>query len=264
MNRAQWAMIKKDVGETTGSAQTFVPLLVVPLMMMVLLPLALVIGAQFGESALGGMNGFDQLLKHFGDRLAGDTAGQTIINVGVNVFFPSLFLLIPVMCSSIMGASSFVGEKEHRTLESLLYTPLSLRQMFVAKVVGTCLLSLAITYASMIAFGLVIDIGGWFQFGRLIFPNWKWVILALWVTPGVTVLGVTVMVFVSSKAETFQDAQQMSVFVVLPILLLILGQASGLFLLEEWMLLVIGLVVVILDVVLLRNAAVRYRPETMI
>ena len=72
--------------------------------------------------------------------------------------------------------------------------------------------------------------------------------LALWVTPGVTVLGVIVMVFVSAKAETFQDAQQMSVCVVLPILLLILGQASGLFLLEEWMLLLLGLVVLVLDV----------------
>jgi len=46
--------------------------------------------------------------------------------------------------------------------------------------------------------------------------------------------------------------------------LLILGQASGLFLLEEWMLLLLGLVVLVLDVVLLRNAAAGYRSEKMI
>lgn len=39
-------------------------------------------------------------------------------------------LMIPVMASSVMAASSFVGEKEKHTLETLLYSPLSLKQLF--------------------------------------------------------------------------------------------------------------------------------------
>ena len=264
MNKAQWAMIHKDIKEITSSYQTFVPLLVVPLIIMVMMPAALMIGAQYGQSGLPGLNGFDQMLVAFGDLFVGLTPAQTMITVAVNIFFPAMFLLIPVMCASIIGASSFVGEKEHKTLESLMYTPLTLREMFVAKVAGTVLVSYLTALATLFAFGLVVDIGGWFYFGRLIFPNLKWLILIFWVTPGITVLGVAFMVRVSAKANTFQDAQQMSAFIVLPIILLLVGQATGLFLLDEPILFGIGLVIAALDVLLLRSASRGYVPEKLL
>ena len=175
-----------------------------------------------------------------------------------------MFLLIPVMCASIMGASSFVGEKEHKTLESLMYTPLSLRELFVAKVAGTVLVSYLTALVTVIAFGIVVDIGGLVYFGHLIFPNLKWLILIFWVTPGVTVLGVAFMVRVSAKANTFQDAQQMAAFVVLPILLLVGGQATGLFLLDEPILLGVGLLIAVIDFFLLRGASRGYVPEKLL
>lgn len=264
MNKAQWAMIRKDIREMTGSAQILVPLIMVPLLMMVIFPIGLMVAAGFGSEMLAGMNGFEGMLKHFGNQFGGANPAQTIVNVGVNVFFPAMFLLIPVMCASIMGASSFVGEKEHHTLESLLYTPMSIRQLFVAKVAGTTILSYAIAVLTLVAFGIVVNIGGWFHFGHLIFPNLKWLILAFWVTPAVTVLGISFMVRVSAKAQTFQDAQQMAGFVVMPILLVIVGQATGLFLLDERILVAVGAVVAVLDVFLLRRAAAGYVPEKLV
>ena len=61
-----------------------------------------------------------------------DTAGeynqkQMILGLVLNKIMPAFFLLIPVMASSVMAASSFVGEKEKHTLETLLYSPLSLK-----------------------------------------------------------------------------------------------------------------------------------------
>ncbi len=264
MNKAQWAMIRKDVIEITGSSQTIVPLVLVPLLIMVVFPAALMVGAQFGQSGMVGINGFDQMVRVFGDLFAGMTPAQTMITIGVNIFFPTMFLLIPVMCASIMGASSFVGEKEHKTLESLMYTPLSLRELFVAKVAGTVLVSYLTALVTVIAFGIVVDIGGRVYFGHLIFPNLKWLILIFWVTPGVTVLGVAFMVRVSAKANTFQDAQQMAAFVVLPILLLVGGQATGLFLLDEPILLGVGLLIAVIDFFLLRGAARGYVPEKLL
>ena len=107
MNRAQWAMVKKDVGETTGSTQTFAPLLIVPLVMMVILPLALVIGAQFGESALGGMNGFDQLLKHFGDRLDRAVSRLAISIVTAALIVGSAIVMTVEREPSLPGLPSF-------------------------------------------------------------------------------------------------------------------------------------------------------------
>ena len=59
---------------------------------------------------------------------------------------PLFFLIVPIMASSVMAASSFVGEKEKHTLETLLYSPLSLRQLFQSKVLLYCLWSEVFIY----------------------------------------------------------------------------------------------------------------------
>ena len=59
---------------------------------------------------------------------------------------PPFFLFVPIMASSVMAASSFVGEKEKHTLETLLYSPLSLRQLFQSKVLLYCLWSEGFIY----------------------------------------------------------------------------------------------------------------------
>jgi ABC-type Na+ efflux pump permease subunit len=49
------------------------------------------------------------------------------------------------MCSGVIGASSFVGEKEHKTMESLLYTPISMERLLRAKILGVFVPSYIIT-----------------------------------------------------------------------------------------------------------------------
>ena len=40
------------------------------------------------------------------------------------------------MISSVVAASSFVGEKERKTLESLLYTPIDIASLFWGKLLS--------------------------------------------------------------------------------------------------------------------------------
>jgi ABC-type transport system involved in multi-copper enzyme maturation permease subunit len=258
---SQKALIRKDVKEVLGSSQTLIPMIVVPAVMAVVLPLILMIGAKYGVS---GLNGMDNMIKAFSGKLKFQNDAQLLIEIGINYMFPVFFLLIPIMASSIIGASSFVGEKERKTMESLLYSPLSIRELFFAKVIGTAVPALAITLVSAVAFGLVIDIGGWFYFGRLIFPNVKWIILIFWLTPALTLLGISFMVLISAKAKTFQDAQQMSAFIIIPVLLLLAGQMTGLFILSEVLLLAIGAAIFILDYFLIKNITRRFVPEKLV
>ena len=261
MKASQKAMIYKDVKEVAGSSQLLIPMIIVPAMMAVFLPLILIIGAQFGIS---GINGMDYMLKMFSDKFTGLNSSQILIELGMNYMFPVFFLLIPVMASSIIGASSFVGEKERKTMESLLYTPISIRELFIAKVLGTAVPAYAVTLVSFILFGLVMDIGGWFYFDRLIFPNAKWLILIIWVVPAVLILAINFMVMVSAKANTFQEAQQMSIFIILPILLLLIGQMTGLFMLDDLILFIVGAGVYLLDYFLMKNATKRFIPEKLV
>jgi len=261
MKTALKSMIIKDVKEISASNQTRLPMIILPAVFAFLLPLGLVVGAQYGIS---GINGMDNMLKIFAGNFANLNNSQIIIEIGLNYLFPVFFLMIPVMASSIIGASSFIGEKERKTMESLLYTPISIRDIFMAKVIGTAVPALLITLGSAIVFGIVIDIGGWFYFERLIFPNTKWFILLLWVVPAITLLAITLMVIISAKANTFQDAQQMSILIILPIMLLLIGQITGIFLLNELILLILGAGVYLLDYLLMKNATKKFVPEKLI
>lgn len=261
MKTSQKALIYKDIKEITGDKQVLLPMIMVPLIMMIILPSVLMIGAKYGVS---GINGMDLMIERFSNMLTFKDKSQFIVELGVNYMFPALFLLIPVMSSCIIGASSFVGEKERKTIETLLYTPMSVRELFISKVIGTAIPAYAVALVSVAAFGIVVNIGGWFYFEKLIFPNLKWIILIIWVTPAVTLLGISFMVIVSAKAHTFQEAQQMSVLIILPVIMLMIGQITGLFLLNSLVLVILGAAVYIIDYILIGNAADKFVPEKLL
>jgi hypothetical protein len=99
----------------------------------------------------------------------------------------------------------------------------------------------------------------WQSIGHLFFPNWMWIALVFWVTPAVAGLGLVVMVFVSARAQGFQDAYQIGGMVVLPVILLMVGQISGVMYFSLGVVLLVGLVIWLLDLALLRVASKRFR-----
>lgn len=261
MNAIQRAMIIKDIKEVLGSKQMIIPMIIVPIIMMLALPLAVVIGARYGVTSI---NGMDTMVKIFGNKFRDLNNSQLLFEIGLNYIFPVFFLIIPIMASSIVGASSFVGEKEHKTMESLLYTPISIRELFTAKVIGSAIPAFAITFISTIVFGIVMNIGGMMYFGDLVFPNFKWLILIFWVSPAATILAIYFMVLVSAKANTFQDAQQMSAFIILPVIFLLMGQLTGIFILNELILGIVGVVLFIIDYFLMKISSSKFVPEKLI
>lgn len=261
MKASQKAMIYKDIKEITGDKQVLLPMLIVPLLMMIVLPAGLMIGARFGVT---GINGMDLMMKRFSSFLPYKNQSQFIVELGVNYMFPVLFLLIPVMASCIIGASSFIVEKEKKTIETLLYTPMTIRELFVSKVLGTLVPSYAVALISALFFGIIVNVGGWFYFEKLIFPNVKWIILIIWVAPAATLLGISFMVLISAKAHTFQEAQQMSGLIVLPLIMLLIGQMTGLFMLNSLVMIILGAALYIIDIILIKNAVNKFIPEKLL
>jgi len=72
------------------------------------------------------------------------------------------------------------------------------------------------------------------------------------------------MVLVSAKAKTFQDAQQMSGMIILPIIFFLIGQMTGLFMLDEVILFGAGAFLYTMDYFLMRNATKRFVPEKLV
>lgn len=259
--RMYLAIIEKDIKGIFTSPQVYLPLLILPVLMMIILPVALIVGAAYGDNII---NGADKLIGMLEATRHYKNEGEMLLDMGINYMFPGFYLLIPMMTASIIAANSFISEKEYKTFEALMYTPLNVRDLFVSKVLGASIIAYGLALLSAVLFGLVVDIGGMMLFGQWLFPNLKWLIMIFWVSPAIIVFCVSFMVLVSARANTFQEAQQMAGFLVLPALLLILGQSSGLFILQAWMLALLGLLVIVLDIFMLKNAMDRYTPEKLL
>jgi len=176
-------------------------------------------------------------------------SGQELwIILSANYMFAPMFLIVPLMVSSILGSDSFVGEKERKTLEGLLYTPITDAELFIAKLLTALLPALIISTASFLVYGIVVNASGYHVVGHLFFPTAMWWPLVFWVGPGVSVAGLGVTVLISSKAKTFMQAQQLSGTLVLPIVAMMIGQMSGLFFLSSTLVIIVGLFVWLLGI----------------
>ena len=78
-----------------------------------------------------------------------------------------------------------------------------------------------------------------------------WLVLAIWVAPAVAGLGLASMVLVSVRAQGFQDAYQLGTLAILPIVILIIAQATGVIYFSVTLVLLLGLVLWIIDAVLI-------------
>jgi ABC-type Na+ efflux pump permease subunit len=183
--------------------------------------------------------------------VAGLTEAQTLVVLILVYFFAPLYLILPLMVASVIAADSFAGEKERKTLEALLYTPTTDAELLLGKLLSAWVPALAVAWGCFAVYTIVANIAAWPTMGRIFFPNAMWIALALWVAPAVAGLGLGVTVLISARAQSFQEAYQMGAVVVLPILLLVVGQATGVIYFSIWPVLLLGLVFWLIDAALL-------------
>lgn len=251
MNRPMVAIIQKDIRSITANKRMFSTLLIVPLVLAVFLPSVFILTLHFMPEEGGDLL---KLMKMLPLTVQESSSLSTLIQLMLNFILPVFFLIIPIMGSSVMAASSFVGEKERRTLETLLYCPLSLQQIFRAKVLASFLLSMAVSAASFVAMLAVVEVETFCVTLSLVLPDAKWFLILLLISPAISLISITLTVRVSAKAQSVEDAQQAAVFLLMPLLLMIIGQFTGILLISGWFLLVIGVVCAVLAAILLKSS----------
>lgn len=157
-----------------------------------------------------------------------------------------------------------MGEKEKHTLETLLYSPLSLGQLFQSKILAGLSVGIMVSYISFAAMLLVVEMEVFFLTGNLLIPGINWLIIMLLIAPTFSLVAIAVTVRSSAKAKTIEEAQQRAVFLIFPILALVVGQFTGILLINSWLLLGLGAVLVVLDVLLMRGAAGNFTYEKLL
>ena len=255
------AIINKDLRQVTTNKRMLFPLLLVPIVLTVLMPSIFVFAIHFVPDKT---SEFEKLIELLPQTEHSENLEQTVAKLLLNYLLPVFFLIIPIMAATIMAASSFVGEKEKRTLETLLYCPLSLKQIFRSKVLASFLLSMMVSLLSFGIMLLVLESEIFALSGRLIAPSLNWLLVLLLVSPAISMIAITLIVRLSAKAQSMEDAQQAAVFLILPILLLVVGQFTGILLISFWILLGIGILCGLLAWLLMKKAMGNFSYELLL
>lgn len=253
------AISKKDIKMVFSDRLIYLPIILIPIIFCFVLPIGIYIGSNFAETMKDDFNeipfpGIDDSY----------TEKDKLIAFALGFMFPSLFLIIPILTASMIAGTGFVGEKENKTIESILYTNVTISQLFKAKIISAFIPSFTLTLASFIIFFIVNIIGINLVESIYVFPYLKWTVLILWLSPAVSLLAIYLMVLVSANANSFQEAQQRTVFIILPVILLVVGQATGLFYLNILTIFIIGLFIFILNYFLFKAAINSYTAEKLV
>src|SRR5512145_2731927 len=261
--RAILAIARKDLKVALQNKGVTLPIVILPLILFVIIPWVMAYAASAIDMAGSSLSNIDEMLTRMPsgllNELSGYTTEQQLIVFPLVYMLAPMFLIMGLMVSSVVAADSFAGEKERKTLEALLYTPTTDRELFTAKLLGGWTAAVAIALLSFVVYAVMVNAAGWQSIGQIFFPNWMWIALVFWVAPAVAGLGLVVMVFVSARAQGFQDAYQTGGLVVLPVIFLMVGQISGLMYFSLGVVLLVGLVVWLLDAVLLWFASKSFR-----
>jgi len=247
-SRNIFAVVHKDLIEVRQNRYAWLPMIIVPLLFVVILPLIFTLivprlSIEVGD--LSSQEDFELLLRAMPQdvrqNLLSLSPMQLMIEMILGYYFAPMFLIMPLMFSTTIAAESFAGERERKTIETLLYTPATDLELFLGKVLAAVIPAITITWVSFILYAVVLNVVPYHLFKCIWFPLTSWWPLIFWVTPASVAFGIVITVLISSKVHTFLGAYQTSSSVVLLVVLLFMGQVSGIIYLSVGLTFLIGL-----------------------
>jgi ABC-2 type transport system permease protein len=159
--------------------------------------------------------------------LAGLNATE-LAQANIGVQFSTFFVLLPIITPSVLASYSIVGEKTNRTLEPLLATPVRTWELLLGKILAALIPAVALTWVAGGIFiaGIALLATSRRVFTAIVSPAWLLILLVI--TPLLSLIVIAALVAVSSRVNDPRTAQQVSAFLVIPFILIFVGQIAGL------------------------------------
>jgi ABC-2 type transport system permease protein len=227
--RREWKEILKN--RTLLQTMVLMPILLVALPTGVILFMNSVV-LDFAEK-----NRAPEVVSKFGTISGAD---NTTVLAGLITLCFTFFLPLPAVLPMTIASSSLVNEKEKRSLEPLLATPVKTSEILWGKSLSAIVPAIILTWVSFILLVLVLGlILNRNVITKLDLPLW-FAIIGLW-TPALATWTTLVGVAISSRAKDARAATQAGSFMVIPILALIIGMGTGVVVIN-WAVFGIGLI----------------------
>jgi len=203
-----------------------------------------------------------QMYALFAAALPGLTPEEIAMYVLLNQFV-LMFLMMPVVIPVTIAAFSIIGEKEQKSLEPLLATPVRVTELLLGKTLAAVVPALLATWLSFAIF-----IGGAYLLASpallrsLLTPMW---LLAFFImAPLFCILSVAIGVVISSKVNDTRVAQQIGGLLVLPLVALAMLQTFGKVLYTTQTFASACVVLAVVDALVIRFGSKFFQRETIL
>lgn len=250
------AIIEKEIADARKNKMIVISMALLPTLLV-----ALVLGTAF--FMLNSGTGLDQSDMGIIPPELRDMDPMHAFLMMMNDQYLFYFLLIPMMMPVYIAAYSIIGEKETKSLEPLLATPVSTWELLVGKSLAAAVPAVLLTWLSFI--GLIL--GGYFIMPEPVFLAMirpVWIMGMVLLSPLLALLSVFSGVIVSSRMNDPRAAQQVTGIFVVPIIAFSLVVLAGKVFLSVAMVLLASAIVLALDCMVLYFAVKLFQRETIL
>lgn len=220
------ALLVKELAELLRNRAAIVPVLFLALVTVVLPFLITILVPLVAGEPLANDPEFARAARRVGLPHTMPLSDEGAVQTFIFQQFMLLQLLIPVTGAMAFAGYSLIGEKQGRTLEPLLATPITTAELLIAKGLGALLPSLAIMLAT-----LAIYLAGMLAFAEPhVFSavlTARAALLVLGFGPIGALVALQIAILVSARVNDPRTAQQFGALLILPITVAFVMQFNG-------------------------------------
>ena len=219
-------IMKKDWKTSVKRKEILAIMSIFPIIFTIFLPIIMLIGiivdpsgfiSEFGDPTT--LRALYNIPSQYNDALA----GAIMI---IKMFVLPFFLFIPGMMPIIISSDSFAGEKERKTMESVLLLPINKTELILGKVLASFIPSILISLACFFTLGIIINIMmlPYLESNILFYTDSSIMLTGLLLAPFWALLNIQISVIISSRAKDMKSAQSISGALITPVLGIMLVQ----------------------------------------
>jgi ABC-2 type transport system permease protein len=261
------AILSNEWGQLTGNKAVVFTTLGPPLLLVVIALVALYMSSWIGgfdpskidlsslntqqrDAVLGGLKDISSL--------------QRDLRLALLSSFLVLFQMIPMVVPLSIASHSIVGEKQNRSLEPMLATPIRTGELLFGKALAAAVPGVLATW---LGYGLFV-IGARFVVDEKSFHNLilspMWLVSIAVLAPLLTMLTVGLSIIISSRVRDASTAQQVGSLMLLPLIGILVGQMLGVLNSSARVLAIIAFLLLILDIFVLALAVRLFKREEIL
>lgn len=174
------------------------------------------------------------------------------------------FMMVPAIVPTVIASYSMIGEKTNKSLEPLLATPTTDREILAGKSLAVVVLTMAATYLSFIPFAIIVETTAYPVLGKHVILDPSWIIGIVLLAPLFCLMSIELNILISSKVTDVRASQQIGGLVIIPIMVIFIGSMAGIFTINAVFMVLFAFLIGVLDLGILYFSEKTFQRETIL